>query len=50
MINQNEINALTELLNRTPLTMSERLFVGMLLDKLVAMTETAKAEMTDQED
>lgn len=47
MIIKQELNALTEILNRTPLTMAERLFVGMLLEKLIALIKPEKTQEDD---
>jgi len=44
MITQNEINALIEILNRTPLTMAERIFVQAFLEKLMAACDKPKSE------
>ena len=39
-----EINALAEILGRTPMTTAERLFIMSLLEKLAALCEQVPAE------
>ena len=46
-ISLQEMNALTEILNRTPMTLAERLFIGMLLEKLVVLCNPAKSQADD---
>ena len=49
-IPKHELQALVELLNRTPLSLPERLWVSSLITRLEAMAEAETAEKAEVED
>jgi len=49
-IPKHELQALVELLNRTPLSLPERLWVSSLIARLEAMAEAETAEEAEVED